>query len=173
MSQSLFSACLKYYLPGPLTLRRWATSTLPTSDCPKQIWPIPEVAQHPAFPLHPGTCLQKKLFDRTHISWVYMIWIINKQLRMFCFFNTKRTFESSHSEKEIVCFAFNLIRQITDHLLHGDGISDNYIESPIAASSRHWIQHWYQMHHSECKDQGFSAGVCLEKLKLTQRVAAC
>lgn len=92
---------------------------------------------------------------------------------MFCFFNTKRTFESSHSEKEIVCFAFNLIRQITDHLLHGDVISDNYIESPIAASSHRWIQHWYQMHRSECKDQGFSAGVCLEKLKLTQRVAAC
>lgn len=85
---------------------------------------------------------------------------------MFCFFNTKRTFEAGHGEKEIVCFAFNLICQITEHLLLlRDVISANYIDSSIAAASRHWIHRWYHLHCSERKSQGFSAGICLEKIK--------
>lgn len=102
-----------------------------------------------------------------------MIRIINKQLRMFCFFNTKRTFESGHCEKEIVCFAFNLICQITGPWLLGDVMSANYMHSPMAAASRRRIHHSYHLHLSEWKSQGSSAGVCLEKLKLTKRVAAC
>lgn len=93
---------------------------------------------------------------------------------MFCFFNTKRTFEAGHSEKEIVCFAFNLICQITEHLLLlRDVISANYIDSSRAAASRHWIHCCYHLHCSEQKSQGFLVGICLEKLKLTKRVAAC
>ena len=73
----------------------------------------------------------------------------------------------------MVCFAFNLICQITEHLLLGDVMSANYIDSPIAAAARRWSHPWFHLHRGESKSQGFSAGVCLEKLKLTKRVAAC
>lgn len=69
---------------------------------------------------------------------------------MFCFLNTKKTLESGHSSKKIVCFTFNLICKITEHLLLRDVISANYIDSFIAAPSRHWVYHWYHSTVVQC-----------------------
>jgi hypothetical protein len=55
-------------------------------------------------------------------------------------------------------FAFNLICKITEHLLLGDVISANYIDSSIDDFSSGII---YTI--VKCKNLGFLAGICLEK----------